>query len=270
MRIKLSTVLSIVSFVGVAVTGYLAAKGGREAGKIEEKMDEYSLDDVTGKEKFKKTWKCYAPAIVMGIVTIGCGAYAKRLDTKEIIKLTGALGVATDRLAKLAREYDIYRGEVVGEIGPQKENEVYQRTQARIVKDTISGMEEGVYNFHIDWVGGKDMFFEATRSGVTLAMYEINRRLNDNEFGYPDPTVSDFFYQLSLPEMVSKETDDACWDREECYEMEQWWIHWDIIPYGKSDFEADKEPEYYDIVIDLYPKGSQENEEINLERRGTL
>lgn len=272
-KIKLSTVLSIVSFVGVAVTGYLAARGGKKAAEIENELEEYSLDEATTGRKLKATWKCYIPAIAAGIVTIGCGAYAKRLDTKEIVKLTGALGVASDRLSKLMREYDIYRGEVVGEVGRRKEQEIYQRTTEKLRAGYIDQMVEGVYAFHIDWCGGKHMFFESTKADITKAMYEMNRRLNDTECienGYSDPTVSDFFYELGLNEMTNKDTDNACWDTEECQAMDNWWIHWDIVPYGKSDYEIDKKADYYDIQIDMYPNGSKYNELRNAERFGTM
>jgi hypothetical protein len=106
---------------------------------------------------------------------------------------------------------------------------------------------------------------------VMLGIGEINRLLNDigNEPHAGCPTVSDFFYFIGQPEYISKDTDNAAWTDEECLEMDQWWIHADLVPYGRQDF-TDQEAEYYDIAIDMYPNGCIENDEWLLEHVGTL
>lgn len=267
MKIKASTILSIISFVGVAVTAVLAAKGGKEAQKIEDEMEQHALDYVDKKDIRKATWKCYIPALVSGIVTIGCGAYAKRLDTKEIVKLTGALGVASTQLDKVLRDFGAYRDATTEMVGAEKEAEIRAKAAEGLVKDSLSGMEEKKYTYCIKWIDGKPMFFEATPSQVLKGMYELNRKLNDpNDL---DPVVSDFFYTIGCPEMVNKDTDAACWDLDECYEMDTWWIHFDIIPYGRQDFTY-QTAEYYEITISMYPNGFSYNELVNAERAGTL
>lgn len=294
MKIKLSTVLSIAAGAGVVITGFLAARGGRKAAKIEMETAKdilvETIDDKPGDmfspefdEKYKQNeeavkWqlrrkkiKCYLPAIASGIVTIGCGAYAKRLDTKEIIKLTGAVGVLSTQLKRVKETFNLYRNEVINEVGPEKESEIRKTVGDKLVKSALSGLEEKEYIFRIDWANGKEIFFKSTPMMVMLGIGEINRLLNDigNEPHAGCPTVSDFFYFIGQPEYISKETDNAAWTDEECLEMDQWWIHAELIPYGRQDF-TDQEAEYYDIAIDMYPNGCIENDEWLLEHVGTL
>lgn len=294
MKIKLSTVLSIAAGAGVVITGFLAARGGRKAAEIEfcathnsllnaiddktldlfsEEFDEKAtaMQEEAIKASRGKKIKCYLPAIASGIVTIGCGAYAKCLDTKEIIKLTGAVGVLSTQLKRVKETFNLYRNEVVHEVGPEKESEIRKTVGDKLVKSSLSGLEEKEYVFRIDWANGKEIFFKSTPMMVMLGIGEINRLLNDigNEPHAGCPTVSDFFYFIGQPEYISKDTDNAAWTDEECLEMDQWWIHADLVPYGRQDF-TDQEAEYYDIAIDMYPNGCIENDEWLLEHVGTL
>lgn len=248
-KIKLSTVLSIVSFVGVAVTGYLAARGGKKAAEIENELEEYSLDEATTGRKLKATWKCYIPAIAAGIVTIGCGAYAKRLDTKEIVKLTGAVGVLTNRLQKVTGDFGAYRQAVINEIGSEKEAEIRKGITDQMVKDAETGMEEGIYTFHIDWLGD-DLYFDAKNSDVIIALDHLNKTLNDDkEILWPQPSVAQFFDDVKHSELITPEAHKAGWNVDELSaECGVNWINWKILP--KIDHTGKM---YYDIWLDWYP-----------------
>lgn len=299
-KIKLSTVLSIAAGAGVVVTGFLAARGGKKAvemeidsfnSKLAEKKQVFygadlSLDDwkeatdrvieeaadEASKECSTKKWKCYIPAIISGVVTLGCGAYAKRLDTKEIIKLTGALGVATSQLNRVLRDFGAYREAVVDEVGPEKEAEIRTKAAEGLVKSSLSGMEEKKYVWMIDWVNGKPIFFEATPMQVDHALTAINRklaRMRDDTLTIDEPTVSDFLYEVGHPELVNNGTDTACWDVDECCELQSWWVDFETIPYGRQDF-TDGQSEYYQIMPTPYPNGFPYNAMINAERAGTM
>ena len=249
MKIKASTVLSIISFVGVAVTAVLAAKGGKEAEKIEEEMERTSLDFVEKKDIYKATWKCYIPALVSGIATIGCGAYAKRLDTKEIIKLTGAVGALTAELGRVTNNFSTYRAAVVDEIGVEREAQIRQSITDRMVTDAETGITEGVYRFHLDWLG-EDLYFDAPVTKVIIGLNNINKRLNDpNDPDWMEPTVTHFFNDIGHPEFCSKDSDKAGWHYEELsVDCGTTWINWRLIP--KCD---QYQQIYYEIWVDWYP-----------------
>lgn len=272
MKIKASTVLSIISFVGVVVTGILAAKGGKEAQKIEDEMEQHALDYVDKKDIRKATWKCYIPAVASGIITLGCGAYAKRLDTKEILKLTGAVGLLTSKLERVVGDFAAYRDATTEMVGAEKEAEIRAKAAEGLVKDSLSGMEEKKYKWMIDWVNGKPIFFEATPMQVEHALTEINRklaRMRDDTLTINEPTVSDFFYEIGHPELANNDTDTACWDVDECCELHSWWVDFEKIAYGRQDF-TDDEVEYFKIEATPYPNGFPYNAMINAERAGTL
>lgn len=263
MKIKASTILSIISFVGVAVTAVLAAKGGKEAQKIEDEMEQHALDYVDKKDIRKATWKCYIPAIVSGVVTIGCGAYAKRLDTKEIVKLTGAVGLLTTRLEKLGTSFNDYRHIVADEIGVDKEAELAQKLQEEREKNVRN---DKTYDFHIDWLGpGKDIYFNRSMADVKDALTNINLRMVDHyDPHWGCPTMSDFLRDLSLYEFITDETDRLCWDAGVLEEEEVPWVFNDIRGYDE------KYPCYYDIWLSYLPKGSAYTDNYNMEHRGIL
>ena len=110
----LPLVLTIASTVGVAVTGYLAAKGGKKAEDIletKEKMMELDRENLPLKEELKHTWKCYLPAVVTGALTAGCGIASRRLDVKEIAVLTGSCGYLAVNRKKLEDRAKSFIGE---------------------------------------------------------------------------------------------------------------------------------------------------------------
>lgn len=249
MKIKLSTILTAVSLVGVAVTGVLSARAGKKAGKIERDLEETRLDEVGPIEKAQATWKCYIPAVAAGIVTIGCGAYAKRLDTKEIIKLTGALGVATANFDKLKKSFYQYRAGVINEVGEEKEEKIRQSIAKRTVIDAATGIEEGSYTFHIDWLG-EDLYFDSTLSKVLTAMDNVNKTLNDyNQPDWPCPCVGQFLEDVGHPELVNETALKAGWHIDELStECGVTWLNWSLVP--KCD---DHQQVYYDIWVDWLP-----------------
>lgn len=273
-KIKLSTVLSIAAGAGVVVTGFLAARGGRKAAQIEfdatqqavaDNISNGNLDIVTSddddevfdeitKEVNKSTrkarLKAYLPAIISGVVTLGCGAYAKRLDTKEIIKLTGALGVATSQLKKLRGDFGTYRRAVIDEVGPQKETEICKKVDENIAGNATTDIRMDVKEFHLDWMG-EDLYFDADSPLTVInALHNINRGLHDPEHeNWMEPTVSQFFKDVGHPELITKDSDEAGWSLEELRcDCNVEWINYDLILKCHPDGRM-----YYDIWVDWYP-----------------
>jgi hypothetical protein len=247
MKIRLSTVLSGVAVIGVFVTGYFSAKGGEEAARA--KME---LGDADKKTKRKIIVRCYAKAVVSGAVTMGAIVASNVIDGKTIAKLGGAVALATTSLEKSQNDFKAYRNEVVEEVGEEKEAEIRKNVADKIIRDKTTGMVEGEYRFHLDWLA-EDLYFQATKSQVLEGMMYVNKILADatNDFCNHggQAFVSDFYIGIKHPELINEASKKAGWDAEQlaidcgCY-----WLDWDIRP--QIDHKGEM---YYDILVTWIP-----------------
>ena len=80
-------ILTGIACAGVISTVVLAVKNTPQALAIIEEEERYrerkNIQSATKVEKVKLTWKCYAPATVMGVVTIGCILGANTVHTRR-------------------------------------------------------------------------------------------------------------------------------------------------------------------------------------------
>lgn len=112
--------------------------------------------------------KLYAPAIVMGVVTIGSLAGSHNILTKRNAGLMAAY-------ATLSKGFDEYRQRVLEEVGPEKERELRYGSETReIVEDTDKGPKVSTVKqaSHIPSVYAK-WFDETNKEWVREAEYNI-------------------------------------------------------------------------------------------------
>ena len=187
-------ILTGIACAGVISTVVLAVKNTPQALAIIEEEERYrerkNIQSATKVEKVKLTWKCYAPATVMGVVTIGC--------------ILGANTVHTRRNAALASIYAIsesafreYKSKVVQEIGKTKESKI----QDEIAKDHI--LKNPVHNNNIIFTGNGDVLCYETLSGryFTSSYETIRQKINDLNFRLRDEmhiSLNDLYYELNL------------------------------------------------------------------------
>ena len=187
-------ILTGIACAGVISTVVLAVKNTPQALAIIEEEERYrertNIQSATKVEKVKLTWKCYAPATVMGVVTIGC--------------ILGANTVHTRRNAALASIYAIsesafreYKSKVVQEIGKTKESKI----QDEIAKDHI--LKNPVHQNNIIFTGNGDVLCYETLSGryFTSSYETIRQKINDLNFRLRDEmhiSLNDLYYELNL------------------------------------------------------------------------
>ena len=187
-------ILTGIACAGVISTVVLAVKNTPQALAIIEEEERYrerkNIQSTTKVEKVKLTWKCYAPATVMGVVTIGC--------------ILGANTVHTRRNAALASIYAIsesafreYKSKVVQEIGKTKESKI----QDEIAKDHI--LKNPVHQNNIIFTGNGDVLCYETLSGryFTSSYETIRQKINDLNFRLRDEmriNLNDLYYELNL------------------------------------------------------------------------
>lgn len=113
---------------GMAIAGVLAVKATPKAMQlIEEKKEEEGVEKLQVVDTVKTTWKCYAPAVGLGVVSAAC--------------IIGANSVSTRRTAALATAYKLsetalteYKDAVLETIGEEKEREVKQKVAEKKVE----------------------------------------------------------------------------------------------------------------------------------------
>ena len=183
-------ILTGLGCAGVLSTAILAAKATPKALTIIKEEEEYRerkrLEALSQFDKVKLTWKCYAPAGLLGATTIGC--------------IIGANTVHTRRNAALASLYALsesafreYKTKVVQEIGKPRESKV----RDEIAKDHIVNNPPQANNVIFTGTGdvlccdklGERYFYssyETIRQKINNLNYRLRHemRLSLNEFYY--------------------------------------------------------------------------------------
>ena len=100
MEDAMPTILSIGAGIGVVGTAVLAARGHVRARDILIKHKA----ELTVKEVIQETWKEYAPAAGVGVLTIGIIFAANGMHLKKEAALTALVGVLGTQLKNMDRE----------------------------------------------------------------------------------------------------------------------------------------------------------------------
>jgi hypothetical protein len=130
------TILTGFAVAGLITTAVLAVKATPKAIELmKDKQVELDADFLTSKEIVECTWKCYVPAAIMGLVTVGC--------------IIGANSISLRRNAALASVYSLseaalkeYQAKVVETLGKNKEKAVRDDIHKdRIAANPVSNCE---------------------------------------------------------------------------------------------------------------------------------
>lgn len=124
-------ILTGLGCAGLLSTAVLSAKASpkalmilREEEEYREKKDFIPLSKV---EKFKLTWKCYIPAGVVGLTTVGCIIGANTVNMKRNAALASLYALSESAFRE-------YKTKVIQEIGKPKETKIHDE----IAKDHIA------------------------------------------------------------------------------------------------------------------------------------
>lgn len=184
-----------IGIAGMVTTTVLAVKATPKALElINDKKDELEVEKLTPIETVKATWKCYAPAVVSGAVSIAC--------------LLGSHSVNSRRNAALATAYKLsetafteYRDSVIETIGEKKEKTIRDKVSEKQIESNP------VTKTEIITVGkGKTLFFDplshryfySTIDTIKKAENNLNWKINTDPFDY-GVTVNDFYDEVGLP-----------------------------------------------------------------------
>ena len=130
------TILTCISAAGVVVTVVLAVKATPKALKCIEKekavKNAENSENLTRMETIAACWRCYIPAAVTGIATIGCIFGANTLNRRQQASLVSAYALAS-------RSFNSYKQKVKELYGEEAHKKVMASLAAeKSTKPTIS------------------------------------------------------------------------------------------------------------------------------------
>lgn len=199
MRTSLSKrspeILMGFGIAGMVTTTVIAVRATPKALRLmEEKKQELETDTLAPVDVVKATWKCYAPAVITGAVSVAC--------------LIGSNSVNTKRNAALATAYKLsetafteYREKVIETIGDKKEKTVRDKVSEKQLADNPVSKTEVIMTGK-----GQTLFFEPLSSRYFYSNIDLIKRAENklNKDIITDPfdsgvTVNDFYQEIGLP-----------------------------------------------------------------------
>lgn len=175
---------------GMLTSTILAVKATPKALDILEEC-EYAEDRELSKvDKFKLTWKCYAPAALGYCVSAACIIGANSVNAKRNAVLAGAYKLSESALLE-------YRDKVTEVLGEEKEKEIRDAVaKDRVDKDTsrtneviITGKGDTLC---YDMISGR--YFKSDIDKINKAVNEINYRLTHENI----ISLNEFYMELDM------------------------------------------------------------------------
>lgn len=203
-------ILTSVAVAGVVTTAYMAASAVPKALQILEEAKEEKQEDLTLKEEFLRTWKCYIPAAGVGLLTIVCIVGANRIDAKRSAALLGAFTVSEKTLKE-------YQNKVSERIGAKEETKVRED----IIRDRMA--QNPVSNTQVIFTGTGDVlfyefltdrYFESNVEKVRSAQNDINAQILHENYA----SLSDFYNLVGLKSTF--DSDDRGWNLDNRLEID--------------------------------------------------
>lgn len=172
-------ILSGCAIAGVIGTGILAAKASPVAQEIlfNEKYERKEAK-LPIKDTIQLTWKCYAPAVVMGGATIACIVASASQSNARNVALASAYGLASASLKE-------YKEAVVETVGEKKAQEVHDKVAERKLdrseyrKEDVIPTDKG-NTLCFDRISGR--YFYSDIEYINRVMLDLNRTLLANDW----------------------------------------------------------------------------------------
>lgn len=191
-------ILTGIGIAGMITTTVLAVKATPKALKL---MDDARYDkeeDLTVPEKVKVTWKCYIPATLLGLASVGCLIGANSVNLRRKAALATAYKLSETALAE-------YKEKVIETVGEEKAKDIRsaiakdKMEKNPVTKSEVIITDKGESLF-CDSISGR--YFKSDMNTIEKAVNTINRRLL-NEMSV---SLTEFYSEIGLsPTSLSEE-----------------------------------------------------------------
>lgn len=230
-------ILTGLGCAGVISTAILTGKATPHAMEILKDERKYRKKNnfvaMTSFDKVKLTWKCYIPAGIVGLTSIGCIVGANTINTKRNAALAALYTISETALRD-------YKSKVVEQLGKAKDTAI----KDEVAKDHIA--KNPVQDNNIVLTGDGDILCYDMLSGRYFkSRYEtIRQKINDLNWDLRSEMwldLNEFYYALGLPPIELGNLMGFNLEKSQ------------IEPVYSSHINADGKPCLV-IDIDVYPK----------------
>lgn len=191
-------ILTGIGIAGMITTTVLAVKATPKALKLMEDAQYDKEGDLTVPEKVKVTWKCYIPATLLGLASVGCLIGANSVNLRRKAALATAYKLSETALAE-------YKEKVIETVGEEKAKDIRsaiakdKMEKNPVTKSEVIITDKGESLF-CDSISGR--YFKSDMNTIEKAVNTINRRLL-NEMSV---SLTEFYSEIGLsPTSLSEE-----------------------------------------------------------------
>jgi hypothetical protein len=209
-----STILTVCSVSGLFATTIFAVGATPKALRLIEDAEDEKGEVLTKKEVVKETYKCYIPAVAMGLATMACIIGAHSIDLRKNTAFASAYTLTENALKN-------YQSKVVETIGKAKEKEVKDAVaKDKVEKDPVTKKEVIITGkgetLCYDSMSGR--YFKSDMEDIKSVLNDLSRRLMNDMY-------------ISLNEVYS----ELGLEQTKLGDMVGWHIDWGTI---KPDFSS--------------------------------
>jgi hypothetical protein len=196
---EILTILGITGFTTAAVMAVKVTPKALETVRQDSQKnhdgDRYAY---TKKEAVKSAWKCYVPAVGMGLASASCLIFATSTNLRRNAALAAAYSISESTL----RDYQAKTLELVGE---EKEHEIRDAViKERVEREPIKAADISVSDdetlCYDPWSGS---VFKSTTEKIMRAANNVSRDMLCN--GADCVSLNEFYWELGRPSTKSGE-----------------------------------------------------------------
>lgn len=186
-------ILMGIGIAGMVTTTVLAVRATPKALMLiseRESEDEEAYPSLTPLEKVKVVWPCYAPATIVGVLSITCLICSSSVNARRNAALATAYALSESTLKE-------YQTKVIEEIGEKKEKAV----RDAIDKDKIEQKPVSTSNVILTEKGNtlcfeklSGRYFKSDIEKLKKAVNELNRQMRYDMY----VSLNEFYYAIGL------------------------------------------------------------------------
>jgi hypothetical protein len=233
------SILTTIGIVGTVTTAVLTGKATYSA-VVSEFMDGYETSewqnarDLTPRDRVKRHWKLYIPAVGSGVFTITAIVGANRIGTRRAAGIAAAFTLSE-------KAYSEYRDKVVEKLGENKERALRDELAQDRVTRTPGGQEviiSGTDVLCFDAYSGR--YFRSSMEAMKKAQNDLNVEVIN--VGYA--SLTDLYNLLGLAKTSA--SDEVGWTTDDLLDMK---FSTTLAENGQPclaiDFQADGVRDYW-------------------------
>jgi hypothetical protein len=187
-------ILTGIGITGMLTTTVMAVSATPRALNLIKKDSQIAHDGdpraYTKLEAFKSAWKCYIPAAVTGVFSVGCLIAASSESHKRTAAIATAYKISESALTD-------YKRKVVETIGDKKEQAIRDSlAKESVEKNPVTSSQviitEKGNMLCLDDISGR--YFKSDIDKINRIVNELNRRMMSDMY----ISLNDFYYELGL------------------------------------------------------------------------